>query len=110
MLRLFISRLPTVSPLLTKSASTRGNWRFRYMLKAPRKAYRLYKVECVTPDGEIVWRFKQRTSELRPGERLTLLRLMKDMYLDKLAVAGGQGAHILRRAKRRALREFPKLR
>jgi hypothetical protein len=62
--------------------------KFRYMLKAPRKAYRLYKVERVTGDGEIVWRFKQRTSDLRPGERLTLLRLMKDMYLDKLAVAG----------------------
>jgi hypothetical protein len=84
--------------------------KFRYILKAPRKAYRLYRVERVTPDGEIVLRFKQRTSDLRPGERLTLLRLMKDMYLDKLAVAGGQGAHILRRAKRRALRDLPNLR
>ena len=82
--------------------------KFRYLLKAPRKAYRLYKVERVSPDGEIVWRFKQRTSELRPGERLTLLRLMKDMYLDKLAVAGGHGADILRRAKRRALGDLPK--
>jgi hypothetical protein len=82
--------------------------KFRYILKAPRKAYRLYRVERVTPDGEIVLRFKQRTSDLRPGERLTLLQLMQDMYLDKLAVAGGQGAHILRRAKRRALRDLPR--
>jgi hypothetical protein len=38
---------------------------------------------------------------LRPGERLTLFRLMKDMNLDQLAVAGGEGAVILRRVKRR---------
>jgi hypothetical protein len=82
--------------------------KFRYILKAPRKAYRLYRVERVTPDGEIVLRFKQRTSDLRPGERLTLLRLMKDMYLDRFALAGGEGAAILRRAKRRALRDFLK--
>ncbi len=80
--------------------------KFRYLLKAPRKAYRLYRVECVTPDGEIVWQFRQRTSELRPGERLTLLRLMKDMYVDRLAVAGGEGTAILRRVKRRALRDY----
>jgi hypothetical protein len=81
--------------------------KFRYILKAPRKAYRLFRVERVTADGEIVPRFKQRTSELRPGERLTLLRLMQDMYLDQLALAGGEGAAILRRAKRRVLRDLP---
>jgi hypothetical protein len=100
MIRLFISRLPTVSPPLIKSASPGG--------KAPRKAYRLYRVERITPDGEIVLRFKQKTSDLRPGDRLTLLQLMQDMYLDQLAVAGGQGVDILRRAKRRALRDLPK--
>jgi hypothetical protein len=82
--------------------------KFRYILKAPRKAYRLYRVERITPDGEIVLRFKQKTSDLRPGDRLTLLQLMQDMYLDQLAVAGGQGVDILRRAKRRALRDLPK--
>jgi hypothetical protein len=82
--------------------------KFRYILKSPRKAYRLYRVERVTPDGEIVLQFKQRTSDLRPGERLTLLQLMQDMYLDQLALAGGEGAAILRRAKRRALRHLPK--
>jgi hypothetical protein len=79
-----------------------------YILKAPRKAYRLFKFEQVTADGEIVLRFKQKKDDLRPGERLTLFRLMQDLYLDHLALAGGEGAGILRRLKRRVLRELPK--
>jgi hypothetical protein len=81
-----------------------------YILKAPRKAYRLYKhkQELITGDGEIVLRFKQKKMDLRPGERLTLFRLMKDLYLDQLALAGGEGAEILRRVKRRVLRDLPK--
>jgi hypothetical protein len=79
-----------------------------YILKAPRKAYRLYKWEEVTADGEIVLRFKQKKDDLRPGERRTLFRLMKDLYLDKLALGGGEGAEILRRLKRRVLAEIPK--
>jgi hypothetical protein len=78
-----------------------------YILKAPRKAYRLYKYEQVTADGEIVLRFKQKKDDLRPGERLTLFRLMQDLYLDQLALAGGEGADILRQVKRRALRDLP---
>jgi hypothetical protein len=78
-----------------------------YILKAPRKAYRLYKYEQVTADGEVVPRFRQKKDDLRPGERLTLLRLMEDMYLDQLALAGGEGAEILRRVKRRVLRDLP---
>jgi hypothetical protein len=35
------------------------------------------------------------------GERLTVFRLMQEMYLDQLVVAGGEGADILRRVKRR---------
>jgi hypothetical protein len=79
-----------------------------YILKAPRKAYRLYKWEEVTADGEIVLRFKQKKDDLRPGERLTLLRLMQDLYLDHLALAGGEGAEMLRRVKRRVLNNIPK--
>jgi hypothetical protein len=78
-----------------------------YILKSPRKAYRLYKYEQVTPDGEIILRFKQKKDDLRPGERLTLFRLMMDMNLDHLALAGGEGADILRRLKRRVLRDLP---
>jgi hypothetical protein len=85
-----------------------GNWLTSFATCSrppPRKAYRLYRVERVTADGEIVL---QKTSDLRPGERLTLLQLMQDMYLDRLALAGGQGADILRRAKRCALRHLSK--
>jgi hypothetical protein len=78
-----------------------------YILKAPRKAYRLYKYEQVTADGEIILRFKQKKDDLRPGERLTLFRLLKDMNLDHLALGGGEGAEILRRVKRRVLRDLP---
>src|SRR5262249_47666603 len=77
-----------------------------YILKAPRKAYRLHKWEQVTSDGEIIRKFKQWKDDLRPGERLTLFRLMQDMYLHQLAVAGGEGADISRRLKRRAERDL----
>jgi hypothetical protein len=80
--------------------------KFCYMLKAPKKAYRLYKYEQITTDGEILLRFKQCKDDLRPGERLTLFRLMQDMYLDQLAVAGGEGADILRRVKRQASQDL----
>jgi hypothetical protein len=76
-----------------------------YVLKAPKKAYRLYKWNTVSPDGEVIPKFKQWKDDLRPGERLTLFRLMQDLCLDQLAVAGGEGAVILRRVKRRALQE-----
>ena len=82
--------------------------KFCYMLKAPKKAYRLFKYEQITPDSEILLRFKQKKDDLRPGERLTLFRLMQDMNLDHLAVAGGEGAEMLRRVKRRVLRDLPK--
>jgi hypothetical protein len=48
----------------------------------------------------------RRSGEACPGERLTLFRLMKDLYLDQLAVAGGEGTDILRRVRRQALSEF----
>jgi hypothetical protein len=78
-----------------------------YIMKAPKKAYRLFKYEQITPDGEIIPRFKQKKDDLRPGERLTLFRLMTDMNLDHLALAGGEGAETLRRVKRRVVRDLP---
>jgi hypothetical protein len=78
-----------------------------YILKAPKKAYRLYKWDTITPDGEIIPKFKQWKDDLRPGERFTLFRLLQDMYLDQLALGGGEGAEILRRVKRRVLRDLP---
>jgi hypothetical protein len=81
--------------------------KFCYVLKAPKKAYRLYKSDTITPDGEIVPKFKQKKDDLRPGERLTLFKLMQDLYLDQLALGGGEGAELLRRLKRRVLRDLP---
>lgn len=77
-----------------------------YMLKAPANAYRVYQTKHITPDGTVVARFQQGKQPLRPGERVTLFHLLKDLYLDELAMAGGEGAVILRRAKRRALATF----
>jgi hypothetical protein len=81
--------------------------KFCYILKAPKKAYRLYKYEQITTDGEILLRFKQCKDDLRPGERLTLFRLLQDMNLDHLALGGGEGAEILRRVKRRVAQDLP---
>ena len=40
--------------------------KFCYILKAPKKAYRLYKWETLSPDGEIIPKFKQWKDDLRP--------------------------------------------
>jgi hypothetical protein len=82
-----------------------------YMLKSPSWAYRLSRLEKKGPDGEIqtdidgqaLTSYMQGKSKLRPGERITLFHTMKNHYLDKLAVAGGDGVGLLARAKRRAL-------
>jgi hypothetical protein len=76
------------------------------ILKAPRKAYRLYKWQQETSAGKVLLRFRQKKDDLRPGERLTLFRLLQDLHLDQLALAGGEGADLLRRVKRRALRDL----
>jgi hypothetical protein len=60
--------------------------KLRYMLKSPQKAYRIFKTEQVTSDGEIVPCFRQRKSDLRDGDRITLFHLLKNLYLDELAV------------------------
>jgi hypothetical protein len=78
--------------------------KLRYLLKSPKNAYRIYRTERVTCDGEIVPCFKQKKSELRKGDRITLFHLMKDLHLFELAVAGGEGTDIMRRIKRRAVR------
>ena len=84
--------------------------KFRYMLKSPKDSYRLYKRGAPMSNRAAIIssrQFIQRKGSLRPGERITLFQLMKDLYLDGLALAGGQGTNILRRAKRRALRTAP---
>jgi hypothetical protein len=77
-----------------------------YVLKAPKKAYRLFKLEFMTADGEVICTFRQKKADFRSGERLTVFGLMQDMYLHQLAVAGGEGTDLLRRIKRRALQDL----
>jgi hypothetical protein len=78
--------------------------KLRYVLKSPKNAYRVYKTERVTSDGECVPCFRQRKSELRKGDRITLFHLMKNLHLDELAAAGGEGTDMMRRIKRAAVR------
>jgi hypothetical protein len=81
-----------------------------YMLKSPRSAYRVTKYNAdkngnvlLDANGAARPFYLQGKSELRPGERITLFHTLKPFYLDKLAVAGGEGTPLLARAKRFAL-------
>lgn len=83
-----------------------------YILKSPCKTYRLSvrdrKDELGRPvtdaDGVVLQQFKQGKANLRHGDRIVLFRAMKHLHLDRLAVAGGDGAQLLKTAKRVALR------
>ena len=76
-----------------------------YILKAPRKEYSIgQRRECDGKTGAP--KFKQNSREIRPGNRLKLFNLMREIYLDKLAMAGGEGSELLRRIKYDALREY----
>ena len=70
-----------------------------YIVKSPTNSYRIAKWYRIK-DGARVYGFKQNKGLLRPGERVTLFHLMKNMRLDELAMAGGEGVRLLRRAKR----------
>ncbi|MGY4368439.1 hypothetical protein ACVW1A_004504 [Bradyrhizobium sp. LB1.3] len=83
-----------------------------YLLKSPCKGYRLSvrdrEDELGRPitdvDGVVLRQFKQGKEDLRHGERIVIFHAMKHLHLDKLAVAGGDGAKLLKTAKRIALR------
>jgi hypothetical protein len=79
-------------------------WRTRFVLKSPQKAYRIYKTKRVTSDGEIFGCFQQKKSELRWE---IASPCSKNLYLDELAVGGGDGTDMLRRIKKAALRVGP---
>ena len=57
---------PIPNKRLSDNSRTHLEDKFRYMLKSPRKAYRIYKVD----DASIIPRFKQKQDKLRPGERI----------------------------------------
>jgi hypothetical protein len=84
---------------LTDSNRTFFADKIRYMLKSPCKAYRIYHAKRGN-DKEIS--FRQIKSDLRPGDHVDLFHLMKGLYLDELAVGGGEGGDVLKRIKRAA--------
>ena len=86
-----------------------------YMFKPPSAAYRVSRRRdleqpdgspVTNADGEVLARFRQGKSKLRPGERIKLFKVMAPLYLDGLAIAGGQGAKLLARAKHAALKRW----
>jgi hypothetical protein len=75
--------------------------KIRYMLKSPCKAYRIYHAKNGSGTGDEI-SFRQIKSDLRPGDHVDLFHLMKGLYLDVLAVGGGEGTDMLKRIKRAA--------
>jgi hypothetical protein len=73
-----------------------------YIFKPPLWAYRASGREAA--NGKFA--FIQRKSRLRPGERVNLFHAMKDITLDTLALAGGQGVELLAKARKIALRRI----
>jgi hypothetical protein len=80
-------------------------YKLSYILKSPRKEYSIgQRRECDKKIGAV--RFKQNSRKIRPGTRVKLFHLLREMYLDQLAMAGGEGRELLRRIKYEALREY----
>ena len=76
-----------------------------YILKSPCKEYSIgRRRECNEKTGAA--KFKHNSRKIRPGNRLKLFNLMREMYLDRMAMAGGEGSKLLRRIKYEALREY----
>jgi hypothetical protein len=85
--------------------SSQFGYKLWYVLKSPCKEYSIGKRR--KPDERTgLARFKQNSRQLRPGHRVALFDLMRDMYLDELSMAGGEGCELLRRIKYEALREY----
>lgn len=84
-----------------------------YVLKSPCKGYRLsvrdredeFGRPITDADGVVLRQFKQGKCDLRHGDRIVIFHAMKHLHLDKLAIAGGGGAMLLKTAKRIALRD-----
>jgi hypothetical protein len=76
-----------------------------YILKSPCKEYSIGKRrERDQKTGAN--KFKQNSRKTRPGNRVKLFYLVQNMYLDKLAMAGGEARELLRRIKYEVLREY----
>ena len=69
-----------------------------YIVKSPRTEYSIGRRR--NPDKSTGnTRFKQNSRNIRPGHQVKLFNLMRDMYLDQLAMAGGGGRQLLQQIK-----------
>jgi hypothetical protein len=76
-----------------------------YLVKSPRKEYSIgRRLNCDERTGNA--RYKQNSRNIRPGHRVKLFNLMRDMYLDQLAMAGGEGSKLLQDIKYEALGDY----
>ena len=76
-----------------------------YIVKSPCKEY---SVGRRSKPGEETGKsnFKHNKRDIRLGARVKMFHLMKPLYLDQLAMAGGEGREPLYRIKTAALREY----
>jgi hypothetical protein len=86
---------------LTDSNRTFLADKIRYMLKSPRKAYRIYHAKRGS-GSEAAVSFRRIKTDLRPGDHVDPFRLLKNLYLDELALGGGEGSEVLKQIKRAA--------
>lgn len=76
-----------------------------YIIKSPRREYSIGR--RLNSDGRTgKSRFKQNSRDIRPGNRVKLFKIMRDMYLDQLAMAGGEGRNLLQQIKYEALCDY----
>jgi hypothetical protein len=76
-----------------------------YMVKSPRKEYSIGRRRI--PDEKTGnARFKQNSRNIRPGHCVKVFHLMREIYLDQLAMAGGEGRKSLQQIKYEALRDY----
>jgi hypothetical protein len=76
-----------------------------YIVKSPRREYSIGRRRIA--DGRTgKARFKQNARNIRLGHRVQLFNIMRNMYLDQLAIAGGEGRQLLQQIKYEALRDY----
>jgi hypothetical protein len=80
-------------------------YKLSYIIKSPRKEYSIgRRLNSDKRTGNS--RFKQNSRNIRPGHRVKLVNLMREIYLDQLAMAGGEGRKLLQDIKYEALRDY----
>lgn len=76
-----------------------------YIVKSPCKEYSIGKLS--KPDKRTgATKFRHNKRDIRPGTRVKLFYLMRPLYLDQLAMAGGKGRALLNCIKTAALRDY----